>query len=275
MEAKADPNLKNSWATSPGLIALLKRNFTCLRYLIRQKDVDANLLDNQNRNLASQLCMNFGMDVREQLEFLLDNCNIDITTTDEAGWTVLHHLTNNDPGRVAHELVCKENQEKNQTGGGSVSGRIGYTRYQQQQQNMSKYAKRRAARMARYQRSYNYNTGYNNYHFNYDQYLVALDKIEDPEYRKQEEKRIHQFRAKRREVEEDMIMCAEIFMKNGVDPSGEEKCLNTFLSLALQNNAKRVACWLIEKGASLKLPELKQQQTNQFSTGLFVSQPLV
>lgn len=49
--------------------------------------------------------MNFGMDVREQLEFLLKNCNIDITTTDEAGWTVLHHLANNDPGRVAHELV--------------------------------------------------------------------------------------------------------------------------------------------------------------------------
>lgn len=46
IEAKADPNLKNSWATSPGLIALLKRNFTCLRYLIRQPGVDANLLDN-------------------------------------------------------------------------------------------------------------------------------------------------------------------------------------------------------------------------------------
>lgn len=57
-----------------------------------------------------------------------------------------------------------------------------------------------------------------------------------------------------------MIMCAEIFLRNGVDPSAEEKSINSLLSLALQNNAKRVACWLIEKGATLKLPEEKQQQ---------------
>lgn len=73
--------------------------------------------------------------------------------------------------------------------------------------------------MARYTRNYNYGNNYGSSYYNYDSYLVVTEKIEDPEHRKQEEKRINSFRAKRREVEEDMIHCAEIFMKNGVDPS--------------------------------------------------------
>ena len=49
---------------------------------------------------------------------------------------------------------------------------------------MSKYAKRRAARMARYSRNYTSTNNYGTTYYNYDNYMVALELIEDAEYRK-------------------------------------------------------------------------------------------
>ena len=87
--------------------------------------------------------------------------------TDQSGWTVLHHLANNDPNRIAHDKISKEEQLENLKDNnryGRDDATLTTNRYQTQAP-MSNFAKKKMMRQNRYNMyNNNYNSGLTMYY---------------------------------------------------------------------------------------------------------------
>ena len=66
--------------------------------------------------------------------------------------------------------------------------------------------------MARYNTNYSHASNVYHPYYNQDNYMVRIDKNQDEETQKKERQRIQNWRDKRREVEEDFVLCAELLM---------------------------------------------------------------
>ena len=103
VEAGADPNVMNSWNHPPAAIALLKRHFGIATYLLQLPNINAKFADEEGRNLAIQLIMNFSTDTFEQLKFIGDKTNVDFGSLDKNGMSVYHYLAMTEPVKKLEE----------------------------------------------------------------------------------------------------------------------------------------------------------------------------
>ena len=280
VEAGADPNVMNSWNHPPAAIALLKQHFGIATYLLQLPNINAKFADEEGRNLAIQLIMNFSTETFEQLKFIGDKTNVDFGSLDKNGMSVYHYLAMTEPVKKLEEdnkaqemedvedLSEEKAEEEKESIADAKSEEKSAEDESEKNSQESKSENEDAEKkdkenmesesgkdddfkpLADTELTKNKNRNKNNDSEDSESDNDDAEEMEKEENNMSEEEKMAKLRKAHNKL---LITCAEyIKSKNSTDINAPTELGTTALLLAIENEYYDYALWLLENGSSIE-----------------------